>query len=351
MAAQSVFANMVRCATSTVGTGAATLGAAVSSFLTPTQAGMSGTVIVTYCFEDGTSAREIGQGSLNVSTGVLTRTTVYNSTNSNAAISLSGSATVYLTVAAQDVGIPAPAYMRGYINGFTLSAAGGVGTFGVASGVACSDDFTTMILQTSTYTKTTGSWAVGSGNGSLDTGSIAASTWYHAFAIERIDTGVVDYLISTSLASPSMPSGYTKKRYIGSLLTDGSSHFVAFLQILDDFVWVTPVASPQNTTTLSTTALLMSLQVPPGIQVTAHIRGDIVNSGVYNALVSSPDEASGASNSPVGNISAATNSAFQGIRTDLRTNTSQQVRAISTAASTSINLVCFGYSNPLLRAS
>jgi hypothetical protein len=48
----------------------------------------------------------------------------------------------------------------------------------------------------SAYTKTTGAWAVGSGNGGLDEGSIGASACYHLYTIRRPDTGVTDYLIS-----------------------------------------------------------------------------------------------------------------------------------------------------------
>ena len=48
------------------------------------------------------------------------------------------------------------------------------------------------MLLASAYTKTTGSWAVGSGNGGLDTGTITNSTWYHVFLMQRPDTEVVD---------------------------------------------------------------------------------------------------------------------------------------------------------------
>ena len=39
--------------------------------------------------------------------------------------------------------------------------------------------------------KTTSAWAVGTGNGALDTGTIANSTWYHVYVIERTDTGAL----------------------------------------------------------------------------------------------------------------------------------------------------------------
>ena len=50
-----------------------------------------------------------------------------------------------------------------------------------------------LLSLASAYTKTTSAWGVGTGNGSLDTGSIANSTWYHVYLIKRVDTGVVAF--------------------------------------------------------------------------------------------------------------------------------------------------------------
>src|SRR6185312_5571759 len=72
-------------------------------------------------------------------------------------------------------------HMAGLINGLTLSAAGSTATFGIAAGAASG-----MVLSPA-YTKTTGSWAVGSTQGALDTGTIANSTWYHVWLIQRSD--------------------------------------------------------------------------------------------------------------------------------------------------------------------
>jgi hypothetical protein len=62
---------------------------------------------------------------------------------------------------------------------------------------ATSSDYTTLMVQTAAFTKSLAStWAVGSGNGGLDIGGVLASTWYHVYQIERLDTGNADYLIS-----------------------------------------------------------------------------------------------------------------------------------------------------------
>jgi hypothetical protein len=83
------------------------------------------------------------------------------------------------------------------IGGLTLSAGGGVNSFGIAAGVAGAGAGVVMQLP-SAYTKTTATWGVGTANGSLDTGSIAPNTWYHVWLIQRVDTGVTDILISLS---------------------------------------------------------------------------------------------------------------------------------------------------------
>ncbi len=93
--------NIVRHITATTGTGTITLGAAVTSFLTMAQAGALDGRPYTYCIEDG-AQREIGRGVYTASGTTLTRN-VIKSTNSDAAINLSGNAQVFITVAAEDL--------------------------------------------------------------------------------------------------------------------------------------------------------------------------------------------------------------------------------------------------------
>jgi hypothetical protein len=92
--------NLARMTTATTGTGTITLGSAVSSYLSFASSGVQNGDTVTYAIVDG-SNREIGRGVYTSSGTTLTRT-VLTSTNSNNAISLSGSAEVFITAAAQD---------------------------------------------------------------------------------------------------------------------------------------------------------------------------------------------------------------------------------------------------------
>lgn len=87
--------------TATVGTGTITLGSAVSGFLTFALAGVANLDVVSYGIKDGANS-ETGTGTYTSSGTTLSRT-VTKSTNSNSAISLSGSAEVYITFRAEDV--------------------------------------------------------------------------------------------------------------------------------------------------------------------------------------------------------------------------------------------------------
>ncbi len=92
--------NLARMTTATTGTGTITLGSAVSGFLSFAAAGVANGEVVTYAIRDGGSS-EIGRGTYTASGTTLTRS-VLKSTNSDAAINLSGAAEVYITAAKED---------------------------------------------------------------------------------------------------------------------------------------------------------------------------------------------------------------------------------------------------------
>lgn len=94
--------NLARMTTATTGTGTITLGSAVSSYVTFAAAGVQNGDTVTYAIADGTN-REVGRGVYTSSGTTLTRATILRSTNSNAAINLSGNAEVFITAAAEDI--------------------------------------------------------------------------------------------------------------------------------------------------------------------------------------------------------------------------------------------------------
>jgi len=70
-------------------------------------------------------------------------------------------------------------------------------------------------------------WAVGTGAGGLDTGSVANATIYYVWGILRSDTGVEDALFSTSSTAPTMPANYGYKVLLGAVKTNGSANILS----------------------------------------------------------------------------------------------------------------------------
>lgn len=106
---------------------------------------------------------------------------------------------------------------KNYIGGLDVSnVPANIAThIGVSAGEAVSDGSPAVLLTLgSAYTKNiAATWAVGTGNGSLDTGSIGNGTYY-LWLIQRSDTGVVDLLTSRSATSPTMPANYDRKAFV-----------------------------------------------------------------------------------------------------------------------------------------
>ena len=97
--------NRAKVATVTSGTGTITLGAAEDGYQTFADAGVTDGAVVRYAIEDGTNF-ELGTGTYTASGTTLSRTPT-ESSNSDAAINLSGTAVVYVTATAADFLPPA----------------------------------------------------------------------------------------------------------------------------------------------------------------------------------------------------------------------------------------------------
>jgi len=74
-------------------------------------------------------------------------------------------------------------------------------------------------------------WTAGTNQGGLDTGTKANSTWYYCYTIYNPTTQASDFLFSASATSPTLPSGFTKLKYIGSILANSSGNIIPFKQV------------------------------------------------------------------------------------------------------------------------
>lgn len=219
--------------------------------------------------------------------------------------------------------------MQGYKSGGTIAWTSTT-SFTVATAQVMSDDATTMMTLGSALTKTTSSWVAGSAAGGLDTGTISASAWYHVFVIYNPSTKVTDVLFSLSPTSPTLPSGYTKQRRIGSQVTS-SSNFVKIFQNGGRFDWGSPTNSANAVVPGVTTATSVTLAVPSGVVVEAIL--DIIttdssatSTGFYISSLATTDVAvSGTTGeTSITPGAAGTFASTPGVRVE--TNATQQVR-------------------------
>jgi hypothetical protein len=221
----------------------------------------------------------------------------------------------------------APPLPRGYIDGAILSNDAGSPTTAIdISAGALRDDSNTWNINQTTFIKTTGPFVAGSSNGGLDTGSIGNGTWYAVYAILNPLTGATDNLISASFSSPTMPSGFTKKRYLGAIKTDGSAHPLAFTQVGDDFLWTTPIAEITNSNPGNTNQQTITLAgVPTGQKLWWKWQAAVTSN--TNIYISSPDAANqqaSTTTNPASTLSLGTTTTFSG-NGITRTNTSAQI--------------------------
>jgi len=224
---------------------------------------------------------------------------------------------------------------RGHIGGLTLSnnVTDATNDIDIATGEATSSDTgITMILVDGITKRLDASWAVGTNQGGLDTGSIANAT-YHVFLIKRSDTGVVDVLFSTSATAPTMPSSYDLKRRIGSIMRI-SATIVPFSQFGDEFLLKLPVREVA-TSNPGTSAVESTLSTSPsGIKVNALITVVLLTDNATetnHCLITSLDQTDTAPSSSVytivgKNTIAASTVTADSVYLSIRTNTSKQVR-------------------------
>lgn len=221
--------------------------------------------------------------------------------------------------------------LRSYLAGLTLSTAGASTTMTIAAGQAAESANAVLMTLASSIGKTTSAWAVGTGNGGIDTGAIANSTWYHFYLIMRPDTSVVDVVFSTNATTPTLPTNYTLYRRVGSGLTNGSAQWTKFIQDGELFELDIPVADI-SATNPGTSAVSATLTVPLGVNVIAWVLAAVNNVSTTNMtlLLSDPAVTDTTPSFANGFFSLITEDAGATRATSadfhIRTNTSKQIR-------------------------
>ncbi|PCK81232.1 hypothetical protein, partial [Rhizobium sophoriradicis] len=197
-----------------------------------------------------------------------------------------------------------------------------------------------FVSSASTITKrVNGTWAVGTGNGGLDAGSVAASATYFAYALRKDADLSFDVVFSTSATiggvATTLLTGYTIVKCIGVVLTDASSNIRQFyMNGADEYSFVTPIRDALNITT-STTSTLLALTVPNGVKVKAKLRFMFSSSATTNScLVHDPARGTliAGGNDSGGNVGTMQVASGFAVGSDfVWTNTARQVRHVAGA--------------------
>jgi hypothetical protein len=171
-------------------------------------------------------------------------------------------------------------------------------------------------------------WAAGTNQGGLFSGSKAANTTYHYFGIYNPTTGVADAGFDTSIVAANKPSGFTKYKRLGSIITDSSGNIYAFTmtrlaQGQASFKYTTNI----NVFTGAVPALNTDLTIttPSNLSVGALLSGTLGHSGTACwYLIKSKIEGDNVLCGALGNITNARGSVTPPF--PILTNTSSQIQ-------------------------
>lgn len=190
-------------------------------------------------------------------------------------------------------GPPGPANLQGYIYGLGLAndAVNPPTVIDVSPGVATSDDGSAQIvISTLIYKNANAAFSAGVGGGCLDSGTaIPSSGTLHFFAVNG--PSAPDVVCSISPTTPTLPTGYTAKRRVGSIPVR-SSAFVQFSQSGAEFLLKGQKNDVPATTLNSGSRTCFALTVPTGIQVKAKTAINFYTSPAQPQYlyISSPDQ-------------------------------------------------------------
>ena len=138
-------------------------------------------------------------------------------------------------------------------------------TISVAAG-GCRDSQNIIDIQSSTATTIS---IAASGYNGLDTGTVAANTFYAVYAIaDSTQNHPNGYIFSASFTQPNLPFGYDSYNRIGAVLTDGSSHILKFWQYGSlgggrSMYYDVNIAAPTTTAATTYATISLATSVPP----------------------------------------------------------------------------------------
>lgn len=181
---------------------------------------------------------------------------------------------------------------RGYIDGFVCSRHAGDTDHDlqITAGTCRNEANTaTFSLTSSIVKRIDASWAEGTNQGGLFSGTVAAVDSYHVCVIAKDTDGTIDVGFDTSPVGANKPAGWTFIRRVWSVRTDASANIFPFYQIGDVCRYPIPQLNV-STASISTTATTVGITVPTGIVVDAQIRSRGRHTATVYTLITALDD-------------------------------------------------------------
>ena len=168
---------------------------------------------------------------------------------------------------------------QGYLFGLTIENNGGspFDTLDINIGKCRSSDNTSDLVISALLTKYANTtWNQGTNEGGLDTGSIGSNQTWHIYVISN--TTIVDVIFSQNGISPTLPSGYSLYRRIGSFTTNASAQVRQFSQIGNRFLYTERPIVSQSGVALGVGGNLIALNgIPLDVRVKPIISSQITS--------------------------------------------------------------------------
>ena len=208
-----------------------------------------------------------------------------------------------------------------------------------ASGVLFFDGFGQVSVPAITKLLNT-NWTAGTNQGGLDTGTKQSNTWYYCYAIYNPTTQISDVIFSTNLTSPTLPTGFTKNKYIGAVKTNGSGNIIAFEHLkYNYFEYITPILEFSGTTPLTRTPLSVSSPVNVIVRINAKLNS-VATAGTQNQLYLT--DLNKTDSTSVVKLSANVNFNAAG-EFDIKSNSNSQIGIRGNGSSGSVEIYTLGY--------
>ena len=256
--------------------------------------------------------------------------------------------------------VSADAFPLGTFNGFLLENDSGdpAHDIKVYPGAARSSNDLFNIRSNSAFIKRIdANWVEGSGQGGFPSGlTLSSNTWYHYFVIAK-PTGQVDFGYDSALTASNLladASSYSIYERISSVLTDGSSQIVPFINKIsrggERFMqYLSPIKYPSDIPIGDTNAHLITIGSPLGVKVDVRLAAYAYRTsiGATYIIITDPDTTD---NPPIGasgigaNLGCGNaNSDLTGCNIIVTTDTSSQIRYRASATSTYLNVSVIGW--------